>query len=233
LSGMTIDIPDPSQAQISFTAPATTTVEENVFKLTVTDELDGVGADTVSVFIRPIIPPVANAGANQTVESESIVVLSALGSTDADGTIVSYQWLQVSGEAVVLDDPSLAEPTFTAPVVSGTSILIQFEVTVVDDASASAADTVDITVTPPIHDVSGTVTVPDRNQLDGDVNDPAAPYVSNDTPTNAQLIPNPVRVGGLCEPHFSGGGRPIVRGRRYERFLSCRFIRRPGCKHLS
>lgn len=48
------------------------------------------------------IPPVANAGPDQTVVAGNPVTLTGSGSTDADGTIVSHVWSQVSGLPVAL-----------------------------------------------------------------------------------------------------------------------------------
>ena len=212
VSGATIDIPDLNQAQVTFTAPATNQAFENVYELTVTDELGDSSTDQVSVLILPIIPPVADAGPDQVVESESSVQLTGLGSTDADGRIVEYQWNQITGPAVSLDDPALPEANFVAPLVAEFTLL-QFELTVIDDANATSADMVDITVTPPQHDVSGTISVSDGTLVDSDVNDPAAPYESNDTANTAQFLPVPVTVGGYSNRPFQGAaGRSYSSG---------------------
>jgi serine protease len=54
--------------------------------------------------------------------------------------------------------------------------------------------------------VSGTIPVPAGSAIDGDVNDPSAPFVSNDTPGTAQEIPVPVTLGGYA--NVPGGGSP-------------------------
>jgi len=46
--------------------------------------------------------------------------------------------------------------------------------------------------------VSGTLSAPSFNAVDSDVNDPLASYASNDTPAQAQLLPNPTTVGGFA-----------------------------------
>lgn len=56
--------------------------------------------------------------------------------------------------------------------------------------------------------ISGTITVASGAIVDGDVNDPNAPYRPNDTDGTAQPLPNPVTVGGyLNKPGtgFTGG----------------------------
>lgn len=89
--------------------------------------------------------PVANAGPNQTVTTSSLVTLDGSGSSDGDGTITDYTWIQKSGPAVTLSSDSVVSPTFTAP--STNSVLV-FGLTVTDNNGAtSPEDTVIITVT--------------------------------------------------------------------------------------
>jgi serine protease len=212
ISGLVIDIPGLDQAQVSFMAPATRVTVENIYQVTVTDELGATSTDQLSLTIRPIVPPVANAGPDQVVESESTVMLSGAGSMDSDGTIVEYRWTQMSGPPVALDQATLVAPSFSAPLVSEFT-LIQFQLVVTDDARATSVDVVNITVTPPQHDVSGVITVPEGNLIDSDVNDALAPYEPNDVPDIAQYLPGPVTVGGYANRAFAGAdGRSYLTG---------------------
>ena len=54
--------------------------------------------------------PIANAGVDQTVEPAEVVILGASDSSDTDGTIVTYAWIQTTGLDVTLDDPSSISP---------------------------------------------------------------------------------------------------------------------------
>ena len=52
--------------------------------------------------------------------------------------------------------------------------------------------------------LSGTVTAVAGNAVDSDVNDPAAPYLANDTPATAQTLANPVVLGGYLTAVATG-----------------------------
>jgi len=87
--------------------------------------------------------PIANAGDDQNVTLSSSVTLSGAKSSDADGKIKTYQWLQTKGTKVVLKNPKTATPIFTSPKKADTLI---FKLTVIDDKKATAFDTVTINV---------------------------------------------------------------------------------------
>ncbi len=61
--------------------------------------------------------------------------------------------------------------------------------------------------------VSGTIQTAAGNAIDGDVNDPFAAYTGNDSLATAQVIPNPVVVGGyLNQPGTGPAGRSRLTG---------------------
>jgi outer membrane autotransporter protein len=89
-----------------------------VLTLRVTDNSGGTATDTVTITVaaaNPAAVPVANAGPDRTlVDSDAVagenVTLDASASTDADGTIVSYQW-SVGGQVVATGvNPALRLP---------------------------------------------------------------------------------------------------------------------------
>ncbi|MCF6239395.1 MAG: PKD domain-containing protein, partial [Candidatus Marinimicrobia bacterium] len=90
-------------------------------------------------------PPAANAGADQSVISGATVTLDGSASSDADGTIVSYLWEQISGSTVTLTDATTAVAGFVVPDVSVTTSW-EFSLTVTDDEGATDTDNVVITV---------------------------------------------------------------------------------------
>jgi uncharacterized protein (TIGR03382 family) len=118
------------------------------FTLVVTD---GSGAaslsSSVTITVDPALrPPVADAGIAITAASGAQVELDGSDSTDPDGGALTYQWTQVAGPSVTLNDPSAAQPHFTAPLVT-VSIPLTFQLVVTNPASAtSAPDTVSVFV---------------------------------------------------------------------------------------
>lgn len=91
-------------------------------------------------------PPVASAGEDFSVNEQTPVDLSGNGS-DSDGTVVSYQWTQVAGEAVVLEDASNSNASFQAPITTE-QLVIGMRLTVTDNQSATHSDDVNIIVNP-------------------------------------------------------------------------------------
>lgn len=89
--------------------------------------------------------PVVSAGSAQTVSSGSSVLLQASAS-DAEFNTLSYQWSQISGPTVSLNQPQALSTRFTAPVVNSSTQLV-FRFTADDGSSQSSAE-VTITVTP-------------------------------------------------------------------------------------
>jgi hypothetical protein len=88
------------------------------------------------------IPPVANAGADQSIVLPvNTVTLSGTG-TDVDGTIISYKWKQISGPVDKLTSINTAV-TVLNNLIEGA---YQFELTVTDNKGASDTDTTVVNV---------------------------------------------------------------------------------------
>ncbi|HWG89265.1 MAG TPA: PKD domain-containing protein [Candidatus Thermoplasmatota archaeon] len=108
---------------------------------------NGVVKDTDSVTVNvnaPNAAPVANAGADQSVNEGVLVTLAGAGQ-DADGQTLTYAWTQVSGPAAALQGASTASATFRAPHVDAATALT-FRLTVTDTLGAAAEDLVTVTV---------------------------------------------------------------------------------------
>ena len=85
--------------------------------LTVWDDRDATGTDTLTVYVgQPNQPPVADAGPDQAVSTLAPVTLDGSGSGDPDGHLpLAYRWTQTGGPAVTLSNPAAVSPTFAAP----------------------------------------------------------------------------------------------------------------------
>ena len=144
------------------------------FELRVTDNSGATGRDTVQINVNPAasnIPPVANAGANQTITLPTNSVILSGSGTDADGIVVSYLWTKIAGPAAgTITNPAVAATPVTGLVV-GT---YQFELRVTDNGGAVGRDTVQVTVNP-----GATNTAPTAN---------AGPDQSISLPTNAIIL---------------------------------------------
>ena len=157
------------------------------------------------------VTPVASAGADQTITLPVNNVTVNGSGTDADGTIVSYLWRQISGPATyTIASPAQAQ-TAINNLVQG---VYKFELKVTDNLGASDRDTLTITVngtTPPPNQLpvanAGTdrlITLPTNTvNLNGSGSDPdgtVAGYLwtkisgpatfSIATPTQAQTLVN-------------------------------------------
>ena len=136
-----------------------------IYRLTVRDNDNATGTDNVTVTVN-IAPanqaPVADAGSNRVITlPTSATSLSGAGSSDADGTIASYLWQQVSG-------PSAA--TLSATNTSNINVsnlqagVYTYRLTVRDNDNASSTATVTVTVndslnSPPIAEAGTNQTI--------------------------------------------------------------------------
>jgi hypothetical protein len=149
-----------------------------VFQLTVTDNQGATNSATVQITVNAgNIPPIANAGSNQTIQLPANTgVLNGNASTDPDGTIVTYAWTKLSGPATyTIVSPSSALTTATG-LVQGVYV---FQLTVTDNQGAINSATVQITVNaanqPPVANAGPdkTITLPTNSvTLTGSGTDP-------------------------------------------------------------
>jgi len=109
--------------------------------LTVTDNDGSTGSDTVDIEVLKLekAPPIADAGTDIVVDIDEIVVLNASDSSDRDGSIISYQWLE---NGAVLSNAISFNTTFSA----GKHIITLI---VTDDDNLTGNDTIIVTVLAP------------------------------------------------------------------------------------
>jgi hypothetical protein len=95
--------------------------------------------------IHPPTRPIANAGQDQVTAPNSLVTLDASKSSDKDGRIVSYLWLQVKGPKLLLNHPDEVKPSFQSPALD-TNTLLVFRLIVKDSNGFVDSDTVGVKV---------------------------------------------------------------------------------------
>jgi hypothetical protein len=155
--------------------------ESLIFSLTVTDASGDQDTDSCIVVVSlDNLPPIADAGVDQTVNEGDTVVLDGSNSSDSDGTIAAYLWEQTGGKAVSLSDSTTAQPTFTSPNAGLQGESLTFTLTVTDNQGLQNSDEVTISVSwqnePPTADAgsdlmvieSETVTLDGSNSSDPD-----------------------------------------------------------------
>jgi hypothetical protein len=93
------------------------------------------------------LPPIADAGPDQTVNERVVVTLDGSNSTDPDDGIASYLWEQTDGPLVDLSSADEVQSTFTAPDVGPNGESFTFRLTVTDNGNLQATDTGIVNVT--------------------------------------------------------------------------------------
>ena len=140
----------PNNPLINNAASATTSVSgfvagTYVFQLQVTNDggLSAVDEVTVTVVAESASVPVANAGADQTIQLPlSFFVLSGSGTTQK-GTITDYLWTKISGPNNPIIDNASSASTSVSGFAPGT---YQFQLQVTNSFGMSAKDTVVINI---------------------------------------------------------------------------------------
>ena len=141
--GTTVRLTNSYGVQSGFTVDVAGTY---ILSLTVSN---GTASNTADVTISTSsVPPVANAGPNQFVNIGATVQLNGSGSTDLNGSLLSYHWTMTglpANSMATLSNPNIVNPTFTADL-PGT---YQAQLVVNDGYNNSASSTVTITTNPP------------------------------------------------------------------------------------
>ncbi|WP_346320654.1 PKD domain-containing protein [Chitinophaga sp. YIM B06452] len=144
---VTANILDPAEASTGISQ--LTTAGTYTFRLTVTDDKGLTASDNVEITVQPAPnqAPEANAGSDREIILPATVVsLDGSASRDADGSIASYRWAQVSGPLTATIVNSLGVTTsIQGLTATGTYI---FELTVTDNKGTASSDRVSVVVKP-------------------------------------------------------------------------------------
>ncbi|SIN81540.1 PKD domain-containing protein [Chitinophaga niabensis] len=147
LSGpVTGTIAAPSAARTDITN--LTAAGQYIFELTVKDN----GNATSSVQVKVVVNTPANKLPTARVNGNLTIILPVTGtsldgssSTDEDGTIISYSWKKISGASGSIGSPNAMSTAITDLTTEGQYV---FELTVTDNANATATARVTISVLP-------------------------------------------------------------------------------------
>ncbi len=143
-------ISGPNGSTLSAAYSATTQVNnliegQYVYRLMVTDNNGASNYDDVTIKVSAAsnLAPIANAGNDITIQlPTNTVSLSGAGSSDADGTITSYHWTQVTGTAATIVSPTAMNTTVSFSLAGNYTFNLQ----VTDNAGLTANDQVVVTV---------------------------------------------------------------------------------------
>jgi len=157
ISGPTISINNNHSLNANFTASEVGNIS---VQLTVTDAEELTHSDIIIVHVNELpetelpepeppelsSPPIAKTGSDSSAVSNETVTLSAHLSTDDVG-IIKFQWKQISGIAVELDNANEQMASFTAPATTGTLV---FSLTVSDIDEQTSEDRITIVIKEPL-----------------------------------------------------------------------------------
>ena len=165
-STLPITLGDGSALDTSFTAP--NVLEDAVveFTLTVNDGTATV-SDTMLVTITDSAnaAPTVSAGADQEAAEGSTVSLDGTASDDDPEDTLTSSWSHNSTLPITLGDGSALDTTFTAPNVSGDTV-VEFTLTV-NDGTATVSDTMLVTITDSANSPPAVDAGPDQEVAEG------------------------------------------------------------------
>ncbi len=122
-------------------------MEEGVytFRLRITDDDGATGQDFMTVTVFPAAvnqPPVVNAGPDRSIKLPENSIIINGSATDPDGSVVSRQWIKVSGGPATLTNASTANLNVTG-LEAGSYV---FRLTATDNDGATGSDQMNLTV---------------------------------------------------------------------------------------
>ncbi len=201
----------------TFTAPNVHGTTLLVFQLRANDANRAYATDTCTITVSnndSSTEPAVEAGDPQTVAEETIVQLIGSATNPNGDGVSSYLWTQLSGSTVTLSDQSITNPTFTAPNVNGTTLLVfQFRANYNDGYFATDTCTVTVSNTdgstapnnPPTVNAGSAFTVMEEAvvQLSGSATDPDGDSISGYLWTQLSGPAMPLSNAASATPTFT------------------------------
>lgn len=139
---------DPCSLKTTYYAPWVTACDGEYVTVTVVAEdcCGGRSQDEILIHVLNVnTPPLADAGPDLVIDEGGKVRLSAWA-CDPDGDPLTYKWIVSCGRGT-LDNPTVLQPTYTAPLTSScTGEVVELVLVVRDACGAEARDTVQIHV---------------------------------------------------------------------------------------
>ncbi|WP_458743742.1 S8 family peptidase [Candidatus Nitrosocosmicus sp. T] len=154
--GPAVILNNPTSANPTLTSPQVEEETRLTFQLVVSSDTTTSDPDSVTVSVTPsttILKPIADAGTDIAVQSNVLTQLDGSNSYNPNnyGDDVSpslnFDWTQTGGPAVILNNPTSANPTLTSPQVEEETRLT-FQLVVSSDTTTSDPDSVTVSVTP-------------------------------------------------------------------------------------
>ena len=162
-----IQLSNSNAVQAHFTAPQVAGEDRILeFELTVQDNQQGVSTDSVRITVTDPAPWV-DTGGDQSANEGERVTLDGSGSSDVGDPVgtLTFDWHQIGGTRVTLDNASTAVASFTAPMVGQAGETLTFRLAVTDAEGQTGIGTCTVTVfdvgTPPVADAGADRLLPE------------------------------------------------------------------------
>ncbi|WP_068545420.1 M36 family metallopeptidase [Thalassotalea crassostreae] len=151
LSGPTAEFTQSNDGNLSFVSPIISRNSLLIFKVTATDASGNEKSETVEIIVRDVNVAPTSQGADMTVKEGALVVINSV-TEDLDGDSLTFNWQQVSGDAVEFDGAKSDAIEFVAPNITETTT-VSFEMTA-SDSDKSTTSTYTVTIEPYSSNVS-------------------------------------------------------------------------------
>jgi hypothetical protein len=198
-SGPPVKLSKPSAPICTFTAPDIAGGKVLAFNLAVTNKAGITGNASCLVNVSGTgQAPSANAGPDQTVTAYTNVTLDGSGSTDPDGTIASYSWVQISGPSVAILNANTSFASFAAPDPGTFGASLVFQLLATDQFGLTTRDQCTVNVVnadqPPVANAGPDQTAVTTSSVTLDGSGSYDPVNSNDSYRWKQIRGVPVTL---------------------------------------